>query len=412
MVDKPEVSRVVILRQLETNGLYVTPMSFEPIHGGGGYTPGITVYSSGTWTAEVSSITNTSAMFVAPVFDKDEEEEEEGDTGDAGDDQQEEVEYTSWKSTYGNQFIIKLGPVNTLGMSGKVIARVYINNSVEVFLEIDQRQLEQSARIVHVRRYDRYASLFNLKKATTKNNVYNLAYNMRDQNLFGPSGTVNGGEYIFVSPTGTSNRNKPSQLAYIYQLNGNPGSTTSIYTGVKSWLDTKPNRLLFISEYASYAGYMVNRYLNKHAGGGYTIVSSNAAGRLERKLDAKINKENKLVQYLLYGPFGEVENVTLCGRYGTNNALSSWPDTFIPIIMAGNNPEHCVFGIDPTNRLIWLSDPSLFGSSTASYINYANFLEDNNKKFLNNLIGWITKVINDESGLFIESYKETYNRVE
>ncbi|MCC8143724.1 MAG: hypothetical protein LIO97_07390, partial [Tannerellaceae bacterium] len=120
---------------------------------------------------------------------------------------------------------------------------------------------------------------------------------------------------------------------------------------------------------------------------------------------------NKLIAYLLKdGPFTKEDGVILNpanlkfkSRADVNRALSAWLDTFIPIIMAAGtskNPDAniqcCVFGIDPTNRIIWLSDSGIFGSKNINNSlqpNNQNFpasFESEEQRFLNKVNKWIT----------------------
>jgi len=54
--------------------------------------------------------------------------------------------------------------------------------------------------------------------------------------------------------------------------------------------------------------------------------------------------------------------------------------------------DYCVFGIDPTTRVIFMGDPAIFGSNTSTHDNAKNYVEDNtdNIAFMQNFAAWLT----------------------
>jgi hypothetical protein len=72
---------------------------------------------------------------------------------------------------------------------------------------------------------------------------------------------------------------------------------------------------------------------------------------------------------------------------GIHNSLSSWPATFVPIIM-NFAQTRCLFGIDPVTRMVYMGDHEIFGENnssnwTAGHANWA---------MLHNIMCWIVNV--------------------
>lgn len=408
----PYISRVILLEQLYKGAEYIwaTPSTFDPMPAGGGYTPVIKVYSSGRFDGTISiSGPCSEALFVVPE-DDDDEEENESTT------EKEEKTYSTWNSnTRGDSFLIKVGHLTEANKDAEITVTLALRNSdKKEILTIKQDPLNPNSIVVHVRR-NMSGTLFHTNKANYSNFVYNLGANMRNQSLFGPSGQVPLAEYVFIS---ASNRD-PNAQADIFQLIGNP-TQARFNNYIRPWMNADPKRFLFFTNKGDYARLAMNKYQSAFGVSGYTVEAVNVAAAQNRYFHPDV--EGKLIDYLLKdGPFTggqEIDRsqILLKSRGATNRGLVKWNEnTFVPIIMLdktdskGNTISYCVFGIDPTNRFVWSSDPGIFGSarSTSANVNYDNFdgyLHPENVKFLNNFIAWLTEALSKGED-FVGNYK-------
>lgn len=159
------------------------------------------------------------------------------------------------------------------------------------------------------------------------------------------------------------------------------------------------SKLLIISHKE---GAKVNGSLKKFfPNAGYAVVNLGIGKNTKRYFTtSSYYSTHPLINYFLEeGPFsnsGRLNpgDIWMYGKESINAGLSKWPDTFIPVIMVNNSRgvAYCVFGIDPTNRMIWMSDPAIFGNSSSLFANYLNFQANRpeNMVFLNNFIAWMS----------------------
>ncbi len=394
------VSDAIVLQQFGNSEQYliVNPTTFPLLSAGGGSTDNIHVVASGAWTATIKySGGDAKAYFQGPI-NEDEEEDEDADPN-AGDSEEEgeSPTYSSWNSTKGDSFVVTIEGQTRLNVSTTATVTVKLTGTnIEKVFTVEQATFTNNSLIIQTTARGKRGSLNDLKRAVTHKYVYNLAANLRNTSLFGPDASkvsMNEG-YSFMY------QKKPNDLSRIYQITGTNSKTYFGY--VKTWFEKDSRKFIFFSTNGSYCSSNIDHYHNKFGDKGFKVTNYiNADAGLDRTFNSNFTLENldsnKLIAYLLKdGPFTQGGNAInpknlKFKSYGTkNSALTNWPATFIPIIMAGGDNTKCVFGIDPTNRVIWLSDSGIFGSKTSSHANYSNFASPDAQKFLNNFIAWMT----------------------
>ncbi|MCD8044725.1 MAG: hypothetical protein LUH10_16955 [Tannerellaceae bacterium] len=227
--------------------------------------------------------------------------------------------------------------------------------------------------------------------------VYNLGENIRNEELFGPGGKVSvPGGYKFQHDTGFDDKYNFGQGSIFQAMNA---PTLDEYRRLQALMELYDTKLLMITNKSTGSEQLtgsLSRYNQIfQPATNYTATSIGLSASVQRYFNTRI--EHPLIDYLLEtGPFTDTridpDKILLQGYNATNAGLTQWNDTFIPIIMAvKSNKEYCVFGIDPVERLIIMTDPSIFGSQNRTY-NKNNFIESKpeNIAFLNNFIAWMT----------------------
>ncbi|GEM_PF-7008209 len=393
--DIPEVSRVIILSQAGSQAEYLTvsPNVFPTFSGGGGYTDNIIVYASGRFKAELSVNTNVAeALFVDAISDGEDDDDDSGSDGD----EPEEKTYSSWdsRSNGSNTFAIRISALTALNTTAEITLTVYLhsNNSVKETFVIKQNAISSGNLIVQTRKYAKAGALFNLNRSNTNRYVFNLATNMRNQNLFGPTGTVNATDgYVFSSKVAIQD------ITHIFQVTGSMSASQG--RALKTWMDGSDRRFAFVTHNAGYASTSATR-LNANFGTNYAVIDPNISATSSRYFNKNIDLNHPLIAYLLNGRFGTVTpgNISLNGKSVQNRGLTKWPDTFVPIIMgisetsSTRGQEVCLFGIDPVMRIIWITDPAIFGSKNTKDSNSMNYpAGSDHERLLNNFIAWLTE---------------------
>lgn len=233
---------------------------------------------------------------------------------------------------------------------------------------------------------DYYSALSYASAAYTPTRMRN---NMLSSLVTGPDAPIHVLEpFSFVSDEGRNSWRMPAAGVDIFQINCF-ALTVANGNEIRPWLEASKNRLLIISgDYISSARQPILKNLGYGFDGGSPSPSVSSATR--RTVRAGVT--HPLFDYLFRnGPFTDGTNdiregVSLRVRDTDLGQAIDWPDTFIPIIMNPNNSGACLFGIDPTLRIIYFGDTDMFRSD---YDNF-NGTRPANELFLNNLIAWMT----------------------
>lgn len=390
LADFPAISRVIVLAQHSNNGnyLFLDPTSVPDVATEGGSTESIQVYSTGNWTAE---------LFVSGG-------------GNAG--------------FNGNPSLNRITGTGdgSFTVTFSILTTDYVYPQAEIMVTLDGTDIKESMSVYQKPLSEgvlvwtntvSYGILALPGETYYSRYVYNLGTNMRNPDLFGPQGTVHmRGGYQFKQ-AGFA-KDMEFAKASVFQAINSP--QVEEYQRLKQVMDEYDNKFLMICtprNTNTHMGTSLDRYMSVFGISGYAKTATNASANVERYFhkDAK----RVLIDYLLEtGPFTTERidrgNIKLYSHLAYNIGLSAWPETFIPLIMVDvKSTPYCVFGIDPANRLIWIGDPGIFGSdgkSTASsYSNYKNYLSDkqDNIKFLNNFISWMTMAVTEGSA-FLDGF--------
>ncbi|MCC8153477.1 MAG: hypothetical protein LIP01_04235 [Tannerellaceae bacterium] len=216
---------------------------------------------------------------------------------------------------------------------------------------------------------------------------------MRNSAKFGEKGSLVKLNTLPYEYTSSMNANTIAN-AKIIQLLSNPSAAD--FDLIYKRMQADPTAFLMItsSEAVEVTKILAQFKAKSGAAYGTAVQLSNISTRL-RPVNARIS--HPLMNYLLNGPAGNItaNQVHLQGAIQTSTGLppSAYPSTFVPVIMSTSDYYYCVFGIDPVNRLIILTDPGVFGAAPrfTNYPSYKNFLHTgtNNYTFLDNLTAWI-----------------------
>lgn len=241
---------------------------------------------------------------------------------------------------------------------------------------------------------------------------------MTDPRYFGPGGTVYAKSVINTTLSDEKNILYPSTgVVKIINMNGNlPKNSWAQYR------KTNPDAVFIVSSWfddhsaftntLDLSGYYMRVY------GQYTPIPNASTARVV--YDADHLKQTEIWKYVCggEGPFPvDYQNVKLYPQYWPiyQSVLESWPDTFIPLIMAPSgvnddtpNPARVVVGVDPTNRIIWIGHKDLFGTDGSGAP--SNWItNDDNLNFLRNLIAWMINV-NNYGDAFNDRFKQDRSR--
>lgn len=227
------------------------------------------------------------------------------------------------------------------------------------------------------------------------NHVGQITANLRDLAIVGPLGMIPMSPSGYLFKTVTTGTPVPDETVDIFQLNCASPSASEI-TSINNWLAAKNTRILIVSPEtaASGSGTLL-------MGKGFTTDLANNTAREQTRVVRGDHTTSSIHRFLLKdGPAanGEIidaSQIAFKTYDGVNAALTAWPATFIPIVMDPRNDQKCLFGIDPTQRIIFLGDCEIFGNneqpSATTGFNYVNPpYAANNMKFLNNFIAWMT----------------------
>ncbi|MCD8043318.1 MAG: hypothetical protein LUH10_09665 [Tannerellaceae bacterium] len=233
--------------------------------------------------------------------------------------------------------------------------------------------------------------------------VYGLGENMRNSAKFGKGGSIVNLETLPYEYSSSMNESTINN-AKIIQLLSNPSA--SEFDLIYKRMQADPTVFLMItSSDATEVTKILAQYKAKSGKAyGTAVQLSNISTRL-RPVNARVN--NSLMNYLLTGI--SANQVSLQGAIQTSAGLppAAYPSTFVPVIMSTSDYYYCVFGIDPVNRLIIMTDPGVFGAAPrfTNYPSYKNFqyTGTTNYKFLDNLTAWIMRATG-ESG-FLKKYQ-------
>lgn len=368
----------------EAHTLFVTPATHDDIPATGGSTVPIQISSTSNWTATITS-TGNDATFG------------NGETTISG--------------AYNGMFTVNFPHQRVPDL--KSIAEITVkldDTNIEKKIIVAQEPL--LGRSLNFRSISTtYLSVAAYTNSGCVNHVYQMASNMRNLSIVGPIGSV-------FMPYGYSFSvsSLPDDNTDIFQVNcTNPGSSDG--PRIRNWLAASDKRILFLCPETSFSATMSS--LGLSGTGGYVGGDDNdiAITDIRNRLHPNVN--TKLMQFLLKdGPFtknGEIpaDGLGTMAHDGVNVYITSWPDTFIPIMMdpRENYKDRCIFGIDPTNRIIFCGDAEIFGNREggSAEIGY-NYVHGpsavNNMKFLNNVIAWMTYAA-QHGDIFLDQFKVT-----
>jgi hypothetical protein len=210
--------------------------------------------------------------------------------------------------------------------------------------------------------------------------------------------TVFSGDRTIVTPITV---NPAAQQADIYLANS-AGTGTSGYNAaraaeVRNWLTARADRVLIATNQAANGGFanlMGGTWGYVGAQGG----AANGANSVHRVRPEIVNGTvtHPVLDYLFRtGPFMPAgvtdisDLVALMPDNATGGTLTSWPSTFVPIIMHPGNNGRVVMGIDPVRRIVYYGN-GIFGSGDGS--NTANWNTPANVAFVRNLAAWMIEV--------------------
>lgn len=355
-VDKPSVYIDITVNQ-DVHDILLTPDKItDHFYAEGGSTVPIRVNSSFNWTATITSVGNT-------------------------------VTFGGGETTiYGrnlDEFTVEFPKLETSGVNPEAVVTVNINNSdetgiIDVGKAITIRQYGLSADPIIFRTLNR--SFSTLSHTDHANYIDVMGESMRSAATVGPDAPVYMlAGFDFDTTTGWDNLTDDTD---IYQINDT--SLSGRGQTVRDWLEGSKNRVLLVSGDTNQSSILQNLGL------GFNGSSASVGAGIDRKV--RENADHPLFDFLFRtGPFTDGENdirahIAFKSADGTNGQASSWPATFIPIIMTPSNTSRCMLGIDPTLRIVYCGDMEMFRTTTNSS---ANFDNPANIQFMNNLIAWM-----------------------
>lgn len=221
---------------------------------------------------------------------------------------------------------------------------------------------------------------------------------MQDTGLFGPSGTL----YTQSGIKATSyNNDRVLNNARLFNIPQASSISTSF--NWKNVIKDDHVALLYTAYSYSYTN-VLRDYSPFSPLAPFTVVNLNTGTGIDRFIvTTGSNTKTKIYKYLMgesvdglpASPFGTVDPAKVSYRTldAINCALTSWPDTFIPLMYAPGNPAQVVIGIDPTHRMIFMGDFEFFCTNGDAAANFGAGKEDN-YKFMMNLISYMVNVAN------------------
>ncbi len=361
--DTPSVYKIIEL-YLAPHTVILNPNTITTkIKPAGGSTSVIEVNSSTTWSATISS-SNTDAYF----------DDIPGKTTITG-------------AATGEGFVITFPKLSTPNVTPSATVTVTVDGTtIQRTITAEQEALP-SKNPVWQSLTNSYGSI-----GPSYNGYADKLYSLvRNTSYFGSNGTVympNGFQFLSSSRTVSSSADV-YQTSYDYP-------TSSQGTAIYNWWKSSNNKVLCIFN----DGYMSNSFSNIGLSD-YRATSVAMSASLRRTFNPDQNiLNNKLIKYLLEdGPFTAggtpltPDDIYIVGRDAANNFVSSYPSTFVPILVHPTNPGLVILGIDPVNRLVVCGDVDIFSSGAGTSVNWVGTRGENNQKFMNNFIAWIANAV-------------------
>ncbi len=386
LVDNPTVYKEVNITQ-QAHLLTVDPATFANISSDGGTTPEITVTATTNWTVTIVADGNTAWIGKATDDDK----TVTSITGNAGE----------------GKFYISMAELLN-GTSPTVTVTVSLDGTeIKETLTIKQNPLElQTIRIQNSNDWYGYLTDDNTNLYRT-NYIEPFWESLTNPNLFGATGTVmfKGLEFLPLAKTPAANTD-------IYVMNCFNGSASE-GAQIRSWLDSSDKHLIL-----AFSDDRSNNLVSYLGMAGYTAVGGTGNNVVKTDIPRTINTGSEYDNHPLYdylfrsGPFTKdgqeisKEDIKLLPYDASNNCLTQWPETMIPLILDPHDSSRLIMGIDPTLRIIYTGELDLFTNKGVDSIYYTEGGQtytgkDNydygphaeaNTKFMNNLIAWMLNV--------------------
>ncbi|MCD8260203.1 MAG: hypothetical protein LUD15_00810 [Bacteroides sp.] len=385
--DNPTIRQEFIVTQLKDE-LTLNPATVGVVPTEGGTSDAVTITATGNWTATITSTGNTATFY------------SNGSTTLAGTAAGGEFRVVFPELTQGN---IYPQATITVRLDGTNIVRTIV---------ISQRELQ--GRVINIQNAETwYGYLTDDNTSLYRTNYMEQLYeSLISTANFSTSGTFFCGGVDFLTVGRV-----PNNTTDIYVANCFNG-TAAQGADIMAWLEASSNRVLLLlqddrtSTMLSYLGLDQKGYVGT-GGTGNNIFATNFARTLNTGSAYTVDN-NVLYKYLLKdGPFTvggatiAKDQVKLMPYDASNNCLTTWPPTMIPLMLDANNTDRLILGVDPTLRIIYLGELDLFtqvGTSTIYYIedglqytaadNYTKGpYAETNTKFVNNLLAWMIEIV-------------------
>ncbi|MCC8174060.1 MAG: hypothetical protein LIO65_06715 [Odoribacter sp.] len=385
--DNPSFSKDINITQY-AHSLVVESTTFATVNTEGGQTEEIKITATGDWTVTITS-SGTEAYF---------------------NDNTNSTIITGTADDNGN-FRITFPELEEGGVYPEVTLTVTIDGTeITQTFTISQRPI--TAQVINVQNFGTlYGYLTDNSTILYRTNyVEQLYQSLVNTDWFGEKGTVFCGGTNFIDVAAVPNVNTD-----IYVLNSFNG-TSSQGSQIRDWLDASSNRVILAlsdDRTSTMISYLrLDGYVGTGGTGNNTISTS--FPRTINTGDEYTMDNNALYDYLFRsGPFTkdgppiQKDQIRLLPYDASNNYLSQWPSTMIPLMLDETNPDRLILGVDPTLRIIYTGEMDLFGTAGVSSISYtedgvvytgqANYnygpYAEYNLKFLNNLIAWMVNVV-------------------